>query len=69
MTGFIDPGQNPLSGLTIAALEDLGYQVSQSAADAYGLQIAGVSLFRLRSSARRFACPAKPARPKRVPPA
>lgn len=68
MTGFIDPGDNPLSRLTIAALQDLGYQVNASAADAYSLPAAGMSLFRLRSPARRFRCPVKPANPKRVPP-
>lgn len=68
MTGFIDPGENPLSRLTIAALQDLGYQVNASVADGYALPTPGVSLFRLRSPARRFKCPVKPAHPKRVPP-
>lgn len=37
MTGFVaDPG-NPLSRLTIASLQDLGYQVDMGAADAYSL--------------------------------
>jgi hypothetical protein len=68
MTGFIDPGENPLSRLTIAALQDLGYQVNPSLADGYSLPAPGMSLFRLRSAARRFKCPVKPAHPKRVPP-
>ena len=68
MTGYIDPGDNPLSRLTIAALQDLGYQVNSSTADGYTLPTAGRSLFRLRSAARRFQCPVKPANPKRVPP-
>ena len=68
MTGFIDPGENPLSRLTIAALQDLGYQVNTSLADGYNLPPAGMSLFRMRSSARRYQCPVKPANPKRVPP-
>jgi len=68
MTGFIDPGDNPLSRLTIAALQDLGYQVNASAADGYSLPTLGMSMFRLRSPARRFHCPVKPANPKRVPP-
>jgi len=68
MTGYIDPGDNPLSRLTIAALQDLGYQVNPSTADGYTLPTPGMSLFRLRSPARRFKCPVKPAKPTRVPP-
>lgn len=37
MTGFLDAGINPLSRLTIASLEDLGYEVDPSAADAFDL--------------------------------
>lgn len=37
MTGFLDSGTNPLSRLTIASLEDIGYQVDADAADAYAL--------------------------------
>lgn len=68
MTGYIDPGENPLSRLTIAALQDLGYEVNPGVADGYSLPTPGMSLFRLRSAARRFRCPVKPAHPKRVPP-
>ncbi|GGJ25520.1 hypothetical protein GCM10008938_09560 [Deinococcus roseus] len=35
MTGFAENGAMPLSKLTVGALEDLGYQVSYSAADAF----------------------------------
>jgi hypothetical protein len=35
MTGFDDPGRNALSRLTIASLQDLGYQVNYEVADAY----------------------------------
>ena len=35
MTGFDDPGRNALSRLTIASLQDLGYQVDYDKADAY----------------------------------
>lgn len=35
MTGFIDIGMNPLSRMTIASLEDIGYEVNYHAADAY----------------------------------
>lgn len=37
MTGFLNDGPNPLSRLTIAALEDMGYEVSYASADAYVL--------------------------------
>lgn len=37
MTGFLNAGRNPLSRLTIAALEDTGYEVSYTTADAYAL--------------------------------
>ena len=35
MTGFDDPGRNALSRLTIASLQDLGYQVDYDKADAF----------------------------------
>ncbi|MEM7453019.1 MAG: leishmanolysin-related zinc metalloendopeptidase [Planctomycetota bacterium] len=37
MTGFINTGTNPLSRLTIASLEDLGYDVNYHAADPYSI--------------------------------
>lgn len=37
MTGFLNPAFNPLSRLTIASLEDLGYAVNYAAADPYVL--------------------------------
>jgi len=37
MTGFLSPGTNPLSRLSIASLADLGYRVDVGAADAYSL--------------------------------
>lgn len=37
MTGFLNGGPNPLSRLTIAALADMGYEVSYASADAYAL--------------------------------
>ena len=39
MTGFINPGQNPLSRITIASLADQGYAVNLAAADAYSLML------------------------------
>lgn len=37
MTGFANPGAEPLSRLTIAALEDMGYEVRYEAADVFTL--------------------------------
>lgn len=37
MTGFIDVGPNPLSRLSVAAFQDMGYSVDYDAADAYEL--------------------------------
>lgn len=37
MTGFLNFGTNPLSRLTVGALEDLGYAVNYDAADPYAL--------------------------------
>ncbi|TAI46834.1 leishmanolysin-related zinc metalloendopeptidase [Flagellimonas allohymeniacidonis] len=37
MTGFIDAGENPISRLSIAAFEDMGYEVNYIVADDYSL--------------------------------
>ena len=37
MTGFLDGGINPLSRVTVAALEDMGYEVNYDAADDFQL--------------------------------
>lgn len=37
MTGYLNPGVNPLSKLTLAALDDLGYSVRYQNADPYRL--------------------------------
>lgn len=37
MTGFIGAGGNPLSRMTVAALQDMGYQVNFDAAESYSL--------------------------------
>jgi hypothetical protein len=48
MTGFLNPGPNPVSRVTIAALQDMGYQVSFDAAEDFtlpdflGLAIMGI---------------------------
>jgi subtilisin-like proprotein convertase family protein len=40
MTGFLDAGTNPISRMTIAALQDMGYEVNLNAADPYALPTA-----------------------------
>jgi hypothetical protein len=37
MTGFLDPGENPVSRMTIGSLEDPGYAVNYNAATPYEL--------------------------------
>lgn len=37
MTGFVDPGFNPLSRITVASMADIGYNVNQAGADPYTL--------------------------------
>lgn len=37
MTGFLDSGSNPLSVVTIASLEDMGYDVNAGIAESYAL--------------------------------
>lgn len=49
MTGFDDPGRNALSRLTVASLQDLGYQVNLNAADSYSLPLQQISLESLQS--------------------
>jgi Big-like domain-containing protein/leishmanolysin len=39
MTGFIGPGPNPLSRITIASLADQGYSVNLATADAYSFML------------------------------
>jgi hypothetical protein len=48
MTGFINTGANPLSVMSIAALQDLGYLVSRAASDQYNVAAA------LRATAPAF---------------
>ncbi|MCG8469097.1 MAG: hypothetical protein MJB57_12980 [Gemmatimonadetes bacterium] len=57
MTGFINPDANPLSLVTVASLEDIGYVVDHSAADAYELfatRPADVSASRVGADAERL---------------
>ena len=37
MTGFLDPGFNPISRVTVGALQDMGYEVDYDAADNFQL--------------------------------
>jgi hypothetical protein len=37
MTGFLNGGVNPTNRVTVASLQDLGYQVNLAAADPYTL--------------------------------
>jgi hypothetical protein len=46
MTGWINSGRNPLSLVTVRALEDLGYQVDPGAADAFMLGPNGIAASR-----------------------
>lgn len=44
MTGYVDVGQMPLSRLTVASLQDIGYQVDYNKADSFILPFALLSL-------------------------
>lgn len=48
MTGYINPGQNPLSAVTLASLADLGFAVDFAAADAYSGLILSLRAFDTR---------------------
>jgi hypothetical protein len=48
MTGFLNLGGNPLSAITVRSLEDLGYDVSVTGADAFTLD----PTFRIASQRR-----------------
>ena len=37
MTGFVNFGTNPLSGITVASLADVGYAVNLAGADPYSI--------------------------------
>ncbi len=44
MTGYVDVGQMPLSRLTVASLQDIGYQVDYNKADSFILPFALLSM-------------------------
>jgi hypothetical protein len=50
MTGFIGSGANPLTAMTIGAIQDLGYVVDYASAEPLGFTPAGL---------RRLAVPAR----------
>ena len=55
MTGFIDPGTNPLSAVTVQALGDLGYLVNIFGADDFSLPFSVSATARaLQGSPRRI---------------
>jgi Leishmanolysin len=43
MTGFLNPGANPLSAITVESMADLGYTVNAGAADPWPTAASGVS--------------------------
>ncbi len=47
MTGWIDPGTNPLSAVTVASLADFGYTVDASAADSFSISVSASIVPRL----------------------
>jgi hypothetical protein len=53
MTGFIGSGANPLTAMTIGAMQDLGYVVDYATAEPLGFTPAG--LRRLAAPARKLA--------------
>ena len=68
MTGFIEPGGNPLSVITVGAFDDMGYTVDYAAADAYappaavapaGAQAAGAAAA-IRRLPARISFPDRP---------
>ena len=72
MTGFDDPGRNALSRLTVASLQDIGYQVNYEVADIYFLPFQLLSRSAVEAKAAhqcRIACPKFEVLPeeKRIP--
>ena len=51
MTGLLNTGNNPLSRLSIASVQDLGYEVNLDAADVFSLP-SPVNLAEMRRTAR-----------------
>ena len=57
MTGFVEQGEMPLSRMTIASLEDLGYEVNRDAADFYQLPATSLVEERQLTARRRRGVP------------
>lgn len=56
MTGFVEQGEMPLSRLTIASLQDLGYEVNLAAANLYELPDPSLIAPRSLRAPRRICC-------------
>ena len=54
MTGFLNPGTNPITRLTLAALADVGYGVDLDAAEGFVAPTLGASLRSFLTPARRI---------------
>ena len=55
MTGFVNPSSNPLSRMTIASLQDMGYTVDFSAAEPYTLPNGAATTAAIRRGAVHVA--------------
>jgi subtilisin-like proprotein convertase family protein len=64
MTGFVNGANNPLSRVTAACLEDMGYEVNYAAADGYALP-SGFSI-RARDARRARPCRVQFTKPSRI---
>lgn len=64
MTGFVNGASNPLSRVTIACLEDMGYEVNYDVADGYSLPT-GESMLTRESRSKR-SCRVTFTKPKRI---
>ena len=65
MTGFINAGNNPLSRMTIASLQDMGYQVNINAADPFNLPTPG--LVSLLMAEPHYECHTTSPKPEVIP--
>ena len=65
MTGFVNGANNPLSRVTIACLEDMGYQVNYEVADGYSLPRPGRSVLS-RSARQSRPCRVTHTKPQKV---
>ncbi|MEN8375933.1 MAG: leishmanolysin-related zinc metalloendopeptidase [Gemmatimonadota bacterium] len=68
MTGFLNAGVNPLSVVSIASMEDLGYLIDLGAADPYMLPAPGVAAARAAAGTRFRLREAPMPPPKKIDP-